>query len=200
MISATKAAEFESEIVKENRVMEYYAALNSNNIKRVPVNDADDICLAKNDGNLYLIASDHVYLLTGNPREPDLYIRISEENEIMIRNAFTTDELWEKAKKRESVQLVTGNEYNIEEICSLLLLAVDLGQKIVTIDYVEGRRFLQLLEERGACSEEKAQDLSGDGMRNPCMMYPFLHSKKVKKTEDGLFYLTARGEDKHGIK
>ena len=84
--------------------------------------------------------------------------------------------------------MATGNVYGIGQVCSLILLASRLGRDSMDIGYLEACRFLELLRERGAVSKETAADLGSEGLKNPRMMHPFLHSKKVLRTSDGRYY------------
>ena len=85
--------------------------------------------------------------------------------------------------------MITGDEYDMQGICMLLRKALTLSKESVDIGYLEGRCFMDYLEECGATSEESAVPLTDSGIDNPNVMNPFLHSKKVKRTNDARYYL-----------
>ena len=54
---------------------------------------------------------------------------------------------------------------------------------------------MDYMRERGAVSPETAVSPAEVGMDNPNLMYVFLHSHKVEKTPEGLFYLLTDYKD-----
>ena len=85
--------------------------------------------------------------------------------------------------------MITGDEYDMQGICMLLRKALTLQKESVDVGYLEGCCFMDYLEECGAISEETAVPLTDSGIDNPKVMNPFLHSKKVKRTNDARYYI-----------
>lgn len=90
--------------------------------------------------------------------------------------------------------MVTGKEYGVSEEIKLIRKAITLSLENVDISYVEGHCFMDYMREHGAVSPETAVDPSDAGLNN-APMYSFLHSKKVTRTSDGLFYLRSQSID-----
>ena len=149
----------------------------------------EDLCLGDADGRTYLVDGARSFWLSDHPYEPCLYVKSSDGAMMTIHHAFTVEELRRAAKEDGSIRMITGNEYDIHGVCRLLLKALELGRDDVDIGYVEGSVFLDHLKQQGAVSPETAIDPAAAGIQNPKMMNPFLHSKKVACTADGLFYL-----------
>ncbi|MCR4949790.1 MAG: hypothetical protein K6A40_00535 [Solobacterium sp.] len=150
-----------------------------------------DFLLRQSDGTYYVSIADQTYLLSDHLYEPYLSMK-SEKGMMIIHNAFTLDELCRCAKTDGTVEMITGNAYNMKGICRLLRKAAALSRDSVDIGYLEGCCFLDLLADHGAFSEETAADPSSCGMKNPRLMQPFLHSKKACCTKDGRFYLPGK--------
>lgn len=149
----------------------------------------DDIILADSGEETYLIKGGDSYRLSSHPYEPCLYIQSSDQSETAVHNSFTVDALLDAAQRNGTIRMITGNEYDIRGICRLMLKAVDISMDSVDIGYLEGQCFIDHMKERGAFSPETAVDLSEAGLKNPNMMRTFIHSKKVGKTDNGLFYV-----------
>jgi hypothetical protein len=145
--------------------------------------------IAQSAGETLLTDGENVYRLTCNPREPDLNITTGDGREITVHNAFTVDALIDYAVNRKPMRMITGNEYDIGTVCRLMLLAVSTGRDCMDIGYLEECRFLDILRENGAVSEETAFDLVASGLSNHRMMNTFMHSGKVRRTEKDLYYL-----------
>ena len=148
-----------------------------------------DLLLGKYEGQYYLFKGEQPYLLAGHPYEPCLYIKAAQGILITVHNSFTLDELCRAAETNGTIKMITGDEYDMQGICMLLRKALTLSKESVDIGYLEGRCFMDYLEERGATSEESAVPLTDSGIDNPNVMNPFLHSKKVKRTNDARYYL-----------
>ena len=148
-----------------------------------------DLLLGKYEGQYYLFKGEQPYLLAGHPYEPCLYIKAAQGILITVHNSFTLDELCRAAETNGTIKMITGDEYDMQGICMLLRKALTLSKESVDIGYLEGRCFMDYLEECGATSEESAVPLTDSGIDNPNVMNPFLHSKKVKRTNDARYYL-----------
>ena len=148
-----------------------------------------DLCLGDVDERTYLLDGERSFWLSDHPYEPCLYVKTSDGAMMTVHHAFTVEELCRAAKEDSIIRMITGNEYDIRGVCRLLLKAVELSRDDVDIGYVEGSLFLDHLKQQGAVSPETAVDPAAVGIRNPKMMNPFLHSKKVCCTAEGLFYL-----------
>ena len=157
-----------------------------------------DLFLGDADGRTYLLDGGRSFWLSDHPYEPCLYIKSSDGTMMTIHHAFTVGELHRAAQGGGSIRMITGNEHDIRGVCQLLLKTVELGRDDVDIGYVEGCIFMDCLKQQGADSPETAVDPAAAGIRNPKMMNPFLHSKKVSCTADGRFYLRG-SEEKNGI-
>ena len=144
-----------------------------------------DVSLGEAGGKFYLISDGNTYRLADYRFEPCLYIQETNGKWITIHNSFTVEELCRAVRTNGSVRMITGNEYGIDEVFGLIRKAIGLAMGSVDIGYVEGRRFMDLLKEKGALSPETAADLTDEGLKNPNVMNPFIHSKKVGKTADG---------------
>jgi hypothetical protein len=104
------------------------------------------------------------------------------------------DELCRAAKTNGTIKMITGDEYDMHGICMLLRKALTLSKESVDIGYLEGCCFMDYLEKCGAASEETAVPLKDSGIDNPNVMNSFLHSKKVKRTNDARFYIVKSPE------
>ena len=149
-----------------------------------------DLLLGKYEGQYYLFKGEQPYLLAGHPYEPCLYIKAAQGILITVHNSFTLDELCRAAETNGTIKMITGDEYDMQGICMLLRKALTLSKESVDIGYLEGRCFMDYLEECGAVSEETAVPLAGRGIENPNVMNPLLHAKKVRRTKDARYFCT----------
>lgn len=152
------------------------------------------ILLGETDGKYYLVAEENTYRLSDHIYEPCLYIKGSDRTMVTIHHAFTVDELCRTAQTGSSISMITGNDYNIDGVLKLICKAIALNRESVDLSYVEGHCFMDYMREHGAVSPETAVDPADAGMKN-APMYSFIHSKKVARTSDGLFYLRDRSKD-----
>lgn len=148
-----------------------------------------DLLLGECEGKYYLFRGEQRCQLSDHPYEPCLYIKAATGACITIHNSFTLEELCRAARTNGTIWMVTGDEYDMQGICMLLRKALDLSKESVDVGYLEGCCFMDYLEECGATSEETAVPLTDRGIDNPNVMNPFLHSKKVKRTNDARFYI-----------
>ena len=148
-----------------------------------------DFLLGKYEGQYYLFIGEQSCQLSDHPYEPCLYIKAAQGIFITVHNSFTLDELCRAAKTNGSIKMITGDEYDMQGICMLLRKALTLSKESVDVGYLEGCSFVDYLEECGATSEETAVPLTDSGIDNPNVMNPFLHSKKVKRTNDDRYYI-----------
>lgn len=152
------------------------------------------ILLGETDGKYYLIIGENTYRLDDLRYEPCLYIKGSDRMMLTIHHAFTVEELCRAAQTDSSIKMVTGNDYNISGVLKLIRKAIELSMESVDLSYVEGHCFMDYMREHGALSPETAVAPADAGMKN-APMYSFIHSKKVCRTSDGLFYLRDQSED-----
>jgi len=148
-----------------------------------------DLLIGKYEEQYYLFKGEQSCRLSDHLYEPCLYIKAGQGIFITIHHAFTLDELCRTAKANGTIKMITGDEYNMQGICMLLRKALMLSKESVDIGYLEGCCFMDYLEECGATSEETAVPLTDRGIDNPNVMNPFLHSKKVNRTNDARFYI-----------
>ena len=153
-----------------------------------------DLLLGKCEEQYYLFKGEQSCQLFDHLYEPCLYIEATQGSFITVHNSFTLDELCRAARTNGTIRMITGDEYDMQGICMLLLKALTLSKESVDIGYLEGCCFMDYLEECGATSEETAVPLTGSGIDNPKVMNPFLHSKKVKRTNDGRYYIVKSPE------
>ena len=148
-----------------------------------------DLLLGQSGETYYLRTGERSYQLSSNSYEPCLYIEGPDGFCITIHHAFTLDELCSTAQTNGSMEMITGDKYDMQGICMLLRKALTLSMESVDIGYLEARCFMDYLEECGAVSEETAVPLADRGIRNPNVMNPLLHSKKVRRTKDAGYYI-----------
>ena len=148
-----------------------------------------DLLLRKYEGQYYLFIGEQSCQLSDHPYGPCLYIKAAQGIFITVHNSFTLDELCRAAETNGTIKMITGDEYDMQGICMLLRKALTLSKESVDIGYLEGCCFMDYLEECGAASAETAVPLTDSGIDNPNVMNPFLHSKKVKRTNDARYYL-----------
>ena len=148
-----------------------------------------DLLLGQSGEKYYLRMGERSYQLSSNIYEPCLYIDGPDGFCITIHHAFTLDKLCRTAQMNGSMKMITGDNYDMHGICMLLRKALTLSKESVDIGYLEGCCFMDYLEECGATSEETAVPLTDSRIDNPNVMNPFLHSKKVKRTDDARYYM-----------
>ena len=153
-----------------------------------------DLLLGKYEEQYYLFKGEQSCQLFDHPYEPCLYIEAAQGNSITVHNSFTLDELCRTAKTNGTIRMITGDEYDMQGIFILLRKALTLSKESVDVGYLEGCCFMDYLEECGATSEETAVPLTNSGIDNPKVMNPFLHSKKVKRTNDARYYIVKSPE------
>ena len=153
-----------------------------------------DLLLGKYEEQYYLFKGEQSFQLSDHPYEPCLYIEAAQGGFITIHQSFTLDELCRAAKTNGTIKMVTGDEYDMQGICMLLRKALTLSKESVDIGYLEGSCIMDYLEECGATSETTAVPLTDRGIDNPNVMCPFLHSKKVKRTNDARYYIVKSPE------
>ena len=156
-----------------------------------------DLLLGKYEEQYYLFKGGQSCRLSDHPYEPCLYIDTEEGIFITIHNSFSLDELCGAAKTNGTIRMITGDEYDMRGIFMLLRKALTLSKESVDVGYLEGCCFMDYLEECGATSEETAVPLTDSGVDNPNVMNPFLHSKKVRRTNDARYYLVKSPENSH---
>ena len=148
-----------------------------------------DLLLGQSGETYYLRTGERSYQLSSNSYEPCLYIEGPDGFCITIHHAFTLDELCSTAQTNGSMEMITGDKYDMQGICMLLRKALTLSMESVDIGYLEARCFMDYLEERGAVSEETAVPLADRGIENPNVMNSMLHAKKVRRTNDARYYI-----------
>ena len=153
-----------------------------------------DLLLGKYEEQYYLFKGEQSCQLFDHLYEPCLYIEAAQGNSITVHNSFTLHELCRAAKTNGTIRMITGNEYDMQGICTLLRKALTLSKESVDVGYLEGCCIMDDLEECGATSEETAVPLTDIGIDNPKVMNPFLHSKKVKRTNGARYYIVKSPE------
>ncbi len=161
-----------------------------------PLYQEGEILLGDEDGTLYLYKGTEGFRISGHPYEPCIYLERKDGSLVTIHNAFTVEELRGLAETEGMIRMITGDEYDLKGVCELLLLSAELSQTDVDISYLEGRKILRRLEEAGAISSSSALDPDVFGKFNHHILDPFLHAKRIGKTEDGRYYIRKRYEQK----
>ena len=153
-----------------------------------------DPLLGKYEEQYYLFNGEQSCRLSDYPDEPCLYIKAAPGIFITIHHSFTLDELCRAAKTNGTIKMITGDEYDMQGICMLLRKTLTLSMESVDIGYLEGCCFMDYLKECGATSEETAVPLSDRGIYEPNVMYPFLQSEQVSRTNDARYYIVKSPE------
>lgn len=162
------------------------------------ITDIESMRIIYRDGDLLLVQSGEKYFLCTGERsyrlssylyDHCLYIKGPDGFYITIRHAFTLDELCRAAQTNGSMEMITGDEYDMKGICMLLRKALTLSMESVDIGYLEAVCFMDYLEECGAVSEETAVPLTDRGLKNPNVMNFLQHAKKVNRTNDARYYI-----------
>ena len=97
-----------------------------------------DSCSLINSGNeLFLNDNNNMYYLDSYPYEPCLYIKLNNKIVVTIHNSFNTFEIIDVAKNNNKIKAITGKEYDIREICELLICAIDNNVFDTDISYLE---------------------------------------------------------------
>lgn len=148
-----------------------------------------DLLLEKSNGQYSLYIGERSYQLSDYPYEPCLYIKTAPGRFITIHHSFTLAELCWVAKDNGTIEMITGDEYDMHGIFMLLRKALTLSIESVDVGYLEACCFIDYLEECGAISKETAIALTDRGINNPNIMNSFLHSKKVNRTNDARYYI-----------
>ena len=154
-----------------------------------------DLLLGKYEEQYYLFKGGQSCRLSDYLYEPCLYIETGQGNSITVHNSFSLSELCRAAKTNGTIRMITGDEYDMQGIFMLLRKALTLSKESVDVGYLEGCCFMDYLEECGATSEETAVPLTDSGIDNPNVMNPFLHSKKVRRTNDARYYIVKSPEN-----
>jgi len=89
------------------------------------------------NNNLVAIKNKNIYKLSSNPYEPCLYINLGNEIKITIHSSFSISEIIDIAKENKTIRSISGNDYDIEKICNLLLCAIDNNLLNTDINYLE---------------------------------------------------------------
>ena len=159
-----------------------------------------NIALKDGGDRLLLTVGEDTHIITDNTYfEPDIFIKTSDRKLITVSHSFTLKEIVHAIERNADIRMITGNQYDIKGVIKLLIKAIELGEKQVDISYLEGHCFMDYMRERGAVSPETAVSPAEVGMDNPNLMYVFLHSHKVEKTPEGLFYLLTDYKDIYPI-
>ena len=153
----------------------------------------DRSALYTRDGSVFFTESGRSFRLSSHPYEPCLYMTgIPDGSQTVIHNAFEVSELTAAVSTGQMIRLITGDSYDGPGTCSLLGTAAELSPGEYDIDYIECRRFLDILMEAGAVSAETALDLAPYGLENHRIMDRMLHAKYAARTESGSYHLTGK--------
>lgn len=148
-----------------------------------------DLLLEQSGEKYYLCKGERSYRLSSDPYELSLYIKGPDRFYITIHHAFTVDELCQTAQTNGSMEMITGDVYDMQGICMLLRKALTLSIESVDIGYLEACCFMDYLEECGAVSEETAVRLTERGIKDLNVMNSLERAKKVNRTNDARYYI-----------
>ena len=148
----------------------------------------DCLTFGELEGTYYLVTDEGTCRLSDLIREPGLYIELTGAKMITMHNAFTVKDMCDAARENKTITLVSGNDYNIEGLIKLIRKAIVLAMDNVDASYVEGQCFMDFMKEKGADSPETAVSLEDAGLKSS-MLYPLIHSRKIKETSEGKYYL-----------
>ena len=154
--------------------------------------EKDGIVLKCSGSDMFISDGKQTFRLYDQPYEPCLYIEAKGSPAVTVHGAFLTAELASAAKTGKMIQMITGNEYGIQDVCRLILKAAGLGRDLLDLSYAECCLFADYLEGCDAFSEQTAADLAPAGLKNPKSLNPFIHSKKVRMTKNGWYYLVTK--------
>lgn len=98
---------------------------------------SNDVCFIKRNEELVLIINNKTYYITSNPYEPCLYIKLNDKIISIIHNSFNTDEIENIARENNKIRSITGREYDIKEVCELLVCAINNNIYDTDISYIE---------------------------------------------------------------
>ena len=154
----------------------------------------EDRILIEDEGKLFFTHDDHPYLISSHPYEPCLYLDSEDGRQIVIHNAFETEDITEMMQDHLRKTSISGNLIGIEELMELLSVAVSSKYDQSDLSCLEALRILELLKQSDAYGKEHAVDIRKFSIRNTKIMNPLLHSKKVFQDEEGNFYLPERSD------
>ena len=97
----------------------------------------EDYSLIKKNNELILNDNKNRYNLESNSYEPCLYIKKDNKIMVIIHNSLTTDELINISINKNKINLINGKDYDIKEICKLIILAINNGIYDTDISYLE---------------------------------------------------------------
>ncbi len=104
-------------------------------------------CSLINNGNELIFNNNkNMYYLDSYPYEPCLYIKLNNKIVVTIHNSFNTFEIIDIAKNKSKIKAITGKEYNIEEICELLIWAINSKILDTDISYLEKQLTQKLIK------------------------------------------------------
>ena len=98
---------------------------------------SDKCFLINNDNELIINYNNNTYYLDSYPYEPCLYVKLNNKMVVIIHNSFNTFEIIDVARNKNKIRAITGKEYGIEEICELLVCAIDSKVFDIDISYLE---------------------------------------------------------------
>ncbi len=105
-------------------------------------------CFLIDNCNELIFNYNNMYYLESNPYEPCLYIKLDNKIVVIIHNSFTTFEIIDVAKNNSKINAITGKEYDIKEICELLICAINSNVYDTDISYLEKQLPHEILEIR----------------------------------------------------
>lgn len=93
--------------------------------------------LIKTAYELFFNYNNEMYHIDSYPYEPCIYVKLNNKIIGIIHNSFNTFEIIDVAINNNKIKAITGKEYDIEEICELLICAIDSKMLDVDISYLE---------------------------------------------------------------
>lgn len=144
------------------------------------------------DKKLYFIYDKTAYEISSYYSEPCMYVYFPDGSRTVIHHGLEISQIYslvDSNHTNEAIRTSTGNEYDMQRICDTILCAIQLSCESCSVCDLEELVVIEKLKEMGAVSANTAIDLKILGIRNENIMLTSLKENKVKKTEDGKYYL-----------
>ena len=161
----------------------------------VVVYQDDHYVLGQKDGKPFFVTNGKIYLLSCHPYEPCIYIKNDGVLVTVIHNAFDPSDVLKKFAKGNTVNSISGKEYEAKEFCEMLDFAATKHFD-TDISYVEGAMAVEKMKAMGATDPETAVDIKDLGVR--LISNRFSHSRKLTERvmyrPDGKVYLQIKSK------
>ena len=144
--------------------------------------------LYREDGRLCLTDGLQTYEITSHPYEPCLYLKDPGGWTVVVHNSYEAEWIASLSGTYRTLRSITGNAYDLEGLCRLMLLAGREGED-TDISDLEALDVMERLSERGAVSESTAIHPRDLGLSNLRILYDVLHARELCQLPDGRCYI-----------